>query len=327
MKNRSFLSGLGASVGMLMLIIDGKTALEGMQTGIWLCLVTVIPSLFPFFLLSILLTSSFMGTSLPLLRPLAWICGLPKGAESLLIPGFLGGYPVGAQAVAEGFRSGALARRDAERMLGFCNNAGPAFLFGMVSSLFPRLWMTWALWVIHVVSAVAVAVLFPAEGLSTVKLPEGKAISLTDAMSRSIRTMATVCGWVILFRVVIGFADRWVLWLFPAWLRVAVMGMLELSNGCWELAAVADVPGRFVLCSGMLSFGGLSVTMQTLSVTAELSRKYYVLGKLLQTVFSVFLSWAVMWENWYCIWLCLPVLVIFLRARQKSSSIPGAVGV
>ena len=101
MKRRRLLTGIGGCIGLLVLILDAKTALQGARQGVELCLKTVIPSLFPFFVLSILLTSSLLGSRIPLLRPLGRLCGVPKGAESLLIPAFLGGYPVGAQSVPE----------------------------------------------------------------------------------------------------------------------------------------------------------------------------------------------------------------------------------
>ena len=99
---------------MLALILDGRTAIDGARQGIELCLRTVIPSLFPFFVLSILLTSSLLGSPLAVLRPLGRLFGMPDGAESLLIPAFLGGYPVGAQNVAAAFRSGQLTKPEAE---------------------------------------------------------------------------------------------------------------------------------------------------------------------------------------------------------------------
>ncbi len=97
MKRRNFWTGICVSLGMLALILDGRTAIEGARQGIELCLRTVIPSLFPFFVLSILLTSSLLGSSLIVLRPLGRLFGMPEGAESLLIPAFLGGYPVGRE--------------------------------------------------------------------------------------------------------------------------------------------------------------------------------------------------------------------------------------
>jgi hypothetical protein len=44
---------------------------------------------------------------------------------------------------------------------------------------------------------------------------------------------------------------------------------------------------RFLLCSLFLSFGGLCVTMQTISVTEGLSIRGYLQGKAIQTAFSL----------------------------------------
>lgn len=324
MEKRKLWTGIGAAFGMLVLILDGKTALEGARQGIELCLRTVIPSLFPFFLLSILLTSSFMGSSLPILRPLGRLCRVPIGAESLLVSGLLGGYPVGAQAIAEAYRAGQLQKTDAERLLAFCNNAGPAFLFGMVSSMFPRKWIAWALWGTHIAGAVLAALLIPGDGAKSVTLSESRSVTLSASLNSALKVMAAVCGWVILFRVILAFLSRWFLWLLPAAAQVAVTGVLELSNGCCELLAVTDVRMRFCICAGMLSFGGLCVTMQTVSVTGELSLRHYFLGKGIQTTFSLALAAALVYGAW------LPVGVLFLLSllfRQKKSSNPAVVGV
>lgn len=326
MRKRQLWTGIGASVGMLVLILDGRTALEGAQNGVALCLRTVIPSLFPFFLLSILVTGTFMGGKLPFFRFLGRLFHLPEGAESILIPAFLGGYPVGAQCIAETSRSGQLDKASGERMLAFCNNAGPAFLFGMVSSLFPQKWMVWALWGIQIVSALLTANLFPC-GSSKASIRPGKPASVSSTMASAAKVMASVCGWVVLFRVVIAFLSRWVLWLLPTAAQVAVTGLLELSNGCYELNAVSDIPTCFVLCAGMLAFGGICVTMQTASVTSGLSLKYYFPGKLTQTVFSVIFASAIAWGNLLPL-LLAPVPFLFrLRKKENSSSIPGLLGV
>ncbi len=327
MKYKRLWSGIGASASMLILILDSKTALEGARGGIELCVKTVIPSLFPFFLLSILLTSSFMGSSLGLLRPLGRLCGVPKGAESILIAGFLGGYPVGAQAIANASRSGRLHKPDAERLLAFCNNAGPAFLFGMASSLFPRQWMAWTLWGIHITSAVLVSILIPGDAALAVRLDAKEPISVSAVLNSAIRVMATVCGWVVLFRIVISFLSRWILWVLPTAVQVGIIGLLELSNGCCELTAVSDMDLRFVMCSGMLAFGGLCVTMQTVSVTSGLSLRYYFLGKLLQMVFSLLLSAAVMADFGLSCCVALLASAFLLRKMQKKSSIRAVAGV
>ena len=117
MGKRRILPGVVAALGMLILILDTKTALWGATQGIDLCIRSVIPSLFPFFLLSGILVKSLMGAKLPLLRPVGRLLGIPKGAEALLISGFLGGYPVGAKCIRDAWNRGGISKQDAERML------------------------------------------------------------------------------------------------------------------------------------------------------------------------------------------------------------------
>lgn len=328
MKRTHKLTGLFACAGMLILILDGQTALNGAQTGVDLCIKTVIPSLFPFFLLSILLTGAFSGSSYPLLKPLETVFHIPSGAGTILIPGFLGGYPAGAQCAASAYASGQLKKEDAERMLSFCSNAGPAFLFGMVSSMFDNPSSAFLLWGIHIVSALLVATLLPSSSSAgSVNISKRNQPTISDSMNAAIKVMAVVCGWVILFRVVIAFLDRWFLWMLPVTLQVIVTGLLELSNGCCELYRISDPNIRFVVCSCLLACGGLCVTMQTRSAAAALSIKPYLKGKLLQTLFSLLISVSVTLRVWIPVVATLLLLTMLLQKVQKRGRNPAAVGV
>lgn len=336
MKKSSAIPGVAAAVGMLPLILDSKTALLGAREGIGLCIKTVIPSLFPFIVLSGLVTGSLSGRKTPFLRWLSRLTGIPAGAESILLTGFLGGYPLGAQLIGAAQKSGTLHPRDAWRMLAFCSNAGPAFLFGMAASVFPRLWMGWALWGIHIVSALLVALLLPGKSRNTASPSPGNPPGISDALSYAVRTMGTICGWVVLFRVLIVFLDRWFGWLPGENLRIALTGLLELSNGCCALGSVENLGLRFVLCAAMLAFGGLCVTMQTVTVAQDTDISLYLPGKLLQTLFSVFFALLVQLlfpeeSRLNGLWITLPALVlVFLPLgikKRKISSIPAKLGV
>lgn len=327
MKRNQIWTGIPAFFGILILILDGKTALEGARSGIDLCLKTVIPSLFPFFVLSILLTGSFAGTSSSIFRPLGRLCRIPQGSESILLSGFLGGYPVGAQCISEAYHAGSLQKETAERMIAFCNNAGPAFLFGMISLMFPHKWMVWSLWGIHILSAVLVSQMIPAKPFDSVRISGSRKITLTDALHSALRVMASVCGWIILFRVIIAFLRRWIFWMFPMHVQVALVGLLELSNGCCELTSVSDLATRFLICSGILAFGGLCVTMQTVSAVNGLSLHYYYIGKIIQTVYSVLISTGIVYRQWIPFLSCLVISVLITRKYQKKSSIQEVIGV
>lgn len=312
-----------SAVGLLILILDGKTALFGAEDGIELCVRTVIPALFPFFVLS----SAFLCGMVSIPRAesvFSLIFGLPKGAASLALPCFLGGYPVGAQAVYQAYADGHLPKSAAERLLAFCNNAGPAFVFGVLGQMFPKPWMPWALWGIHIAGAILAAHWVPM-GDTAVRFDDQGQKAKGDIMSGAVGTMGIVCGWIVLFRVLIAFLDKWFLWLLPQAARAALVGLLELSNGCCELVHIPDIGVRFVLCSGMLAAGGLCVTAQTFSVTRELSVHYYFLGKLIQFLASLVLSCSLMYKTV----LPLPLLLLpFLhRICKKSSRNPALYGV
>lgn len=327
MSRKQYLTGFASSAAMLILILDGRTAVEGASAGLDLCVKTVIPSLFPFFVLSILQTNSLTGISIPFLQSLGSLYKIPRNAESLLLSGYLGGYPVGAQCISCAYREGALCREDAERMLAFCNNAGPAFLFGMIGSLFPSIHFAWALWGIHILSSFLVAVCIPGKPGSNAQIRSHPELSLADALKQALQIMAVVCGWVIVFRVIITFFQRWLFFLFPIAFQVALTGVLELSNGCWELSIISPVSLRFVLCSCMLAFGGICVLMQTISITQGLSLRFYIAGKLLQTFFSFLICVAVIETVWFPVLILVLLFLVFLRKTQKKSSIPAWIRV
>ncbi len=336
---RSKIIGCAAGLGMLLLILDGKTAIAGAREGVELCLASVIPSLFPFFVLSILLTGSLAGMELGLLRPLGRLFRIPEGSEVLLLTGLLGGYPIGAQCVAEAYRSGRLTRGQANRMISFCSNAGPAFLFGIAAPQFPSPWFGWLLWGIQIASAWLVSALIPAGENVPAHRESGEALSVPEALNRAIRTMAAVCGWVVLFRVAIAFLSRWALWLLPQGAQTLVCGLLELTNGCCGLSGVGNVGARLMICGVLLAFGGLCVAMQTLCVISPLDGKRYLLGKCVQSGFAFLLaavcqgflpeaqryplSWAI---------LVIPggilgISLLFLRKTEKRGGNLTALGV
>ena len=165
---RRLWTGTLCGIAFLVLILDAKTALQGAYEGLNLCIQAVIPSLFPFFVLSVILTNALIGRRFPILWAVRRFCGMPDGSESLLVVGLLGGYPTGAQAVAQAYQTGRLERQDALRLLGFCSNAGPAFLFGMIAPAFGNLKIAWCLWAVHIASALLTGFLLPGDRKSVV---------------------------------------------------------------------------------------------------------------------------------------------------------------
>lgn len=292
LKKGNLLTLCFASIGMLVLILDGKTAISGIQRGIDICLRTLIPSLFPFFVLSGMITGSVIGHTVAPLRLIGKICRIPAGSESLLAVGFLGGYPIGAKNVSDAYTRNQLTREDALRMAVFCNNAGPSFIFGVLGPLFSDMRWVWMLWLIQIVSAVITGILIPGEGSGKTVLSAQEAVTLPDTLYGAVKSMAMVSGWVILFRMLLEFLNRWILWILPSPAQVLFTGFLELANGCIRLQEIENEPLRFLFASILLSMGGICIWMQTKSVFRDMHSKTYFFGKLLQSLVSLCLSAA-----------------------------------
>jgi len=118
------------------LVLFSDTAAKAALKGLNLWTAVVVPSLFPFFAASELLSSSgftyMAGTLLePVMRPLF---NLPGCSSLALALGVTSGYPVGAKITADLRKNKAITKTEAERLLAFTNNSGPIFIIGAVGT-------------------------------------------------------------------------------------------------------------------------------------------------------------------------------------------------
>ena len=111
-----------------------EESLEAAREGITLCLDVLIPSLFPFFVLSSLLIETGVAglCARPLSRWMYPLFGVGGAGAAALVLGLIGGYPAGARTIAQLVERGECSREEARRLSRFCNNCGPAFFLGAV---------------------------------------------------------------------------------------------------------------------------------------------------------------------------------------------------
>ena len=316
-SNKKIRQLIPAAFGLIVLILDSRTAIEGAQAGLETCLKTVLPSLFPFLFLSSLLTSSLLSANLKHSRFICRLYRIPSGSEVILLTGLLGGYPVGAKCIAEAVANGQLSHDDGKRMLIFCNAAGPAFLFGITGSIFPQRWVPWCLWALHIFSGFCIARLLPSSPGSFISSQPKPNIRITQRLRQSVQLMSEISGWIILMRIVIAFADKWLFGYLPTPFQLLATGLLELSNGCIALSKITNTGFRFILCSVFLGFGGLCVALQTGSAANIISQRMYLPGKLIQALISFLSAYIVQYIFWGAEekvklpWLFLSLLIIF----------------
>lgn len=287
------------------LLLNPDVSAQACRDALSLCAQTVIPSLFPFFVLSSLLVSGGGGDAFSallggLMRPLFGLSG--AGANALAL-GLLGGYPVGARTVAELYDTGTLEKSEAERLLGFCNNAGPGFILGICGgAVLHSSRAGLYLYLVHAASALLTGILLcrnlprfsamrrkPAQ--STIAAPFASLFS--TAVRGALAGILNVCAFVVLFLVLL----RLLAATLPAGVSAfplypLLLGFVEMTNGVTLLESTRS---GFVCCAVLLAWGGLSVHAQTLSVLdgTSLSTRYYWRGKMMQAALSAPLAWLV----------------------------------
>lgn len=135
-KGKLVLTAVAAAlVAAGILCFPGQCA-QGAKRGLNFCGDILIPSIFPFLVLSVFVVKS--GVSKALSRPLGSVTKrlfrLPGGAGATVLIGLVGGYPSGARGVKTLLDAGEITPKQARRMLCFTVGAGPAFVISVAGS-------------------------------------------------------------------------------------------------------------------------------------------------------------------------------------------------
>ena len=305
----------GAVCAMLCLVLAPAEAIESARYGLSLCAELIVPSLLPFFVASALLIRLGVPQALgKLLSPLARrLWGVSGAGASAFFSGICGGYPLGAQTVAELYVTGQIEKAEAEKLLRFCNNSGPSFLVGVIGAgIFSSRAAGLLLYAVHVFAALLTGLIFrrgeaPSSAPRSVR-ETGIAEALVASVRQGVSAVLSVCGFVVCFCVLSGLLDTLGFWARAAALlsrlpavdaqdaRAMLIGFLELSSGIGALRGLPPSGGRLVLSAFLCGWGGLSVQFQTMAVLAEtdLDARGHVLGRLISALLSALLALALL---------------------------------
>lgn len=260
-----YLPVLFCSLLGILFLKEPQLAARGFESGLRLCADTVLPALFPFFVLTdLLLSCPFRGIAF---RPAARCLGMRNNAGILVVLlSWLGGYAVCARLVGTLRRNQSLDERDASLvlLLGCCSS--PGFVIGCVGGLLMgNLRLGVLLYCLQLAANLLAAVfclgLLPEKSSCCHDATEeiSKQPSLSHSIGNAVSSSLQVCGCVLFFRM-IGAVMTPMLPDNPLMVPAA-SACLEISAGCADFAALG---GSFALygCCVCLSLLGLSVWVQ-----------------------------------------------------------------
>ena len=147
----------------LFLVIYSTDNLIAAKHGLILWAISVVPSLFPFFIATELLsfTNTIQILEKMLNKIMRPIFNVPGCGSFALIMGIISGYPIGAKIVSNFKEQGLCTNAECERLLSFTNNSGPLFIIGTVGiSMFASKDIGYKLFIVHLLSCLLVGFLF-----------------------------------------------------------------------------------------------------------------------------------------------------------------------
>ena len=296
--------------------------------GLSLCARVLIPSLFPFMVVSSLALGSGIAESAGRLFevPMTKLFRVPGVCATAFILGLIGGYPVGAYNAVMLYNSGACTKTQAERLLAFCNNCGPAFILGVVgASMFGCTAAGVLLYCAHILSSVMIGLLFrfyrggktaAASSRPVQTKTEGTPVPsypslITRSVKSSARSVINVCAYVVFFSVAVkllhltgvipALARLLTALLRPfdlpaAFMEKLISGIFELTGGIYGITGTGQGLKSITAAAFMLGWAGLCVHCQVLSFLqgSGLSARPYLLGKLTQgALATLYIRWIV----------------------------------
>lgn len=298
------------------LIISPSHASKAVLRALSLCALRLIPSLFPFFVLSSIVRGIGLSRTLSrtLTKPFSFLFGVSGCGALPLVLGFLGGYPVGVKTVCDMALSGEISKKEAERLLLFCGNTGPAFIIGAAGAgLFGSVRLGLVLYLTHILSAVTLGLLTRVifgKIETDFKKAQNTNVSnfaqiFTYSVSESTNACLSITGFVTLFSLLSGLLDfcgvtgtlcalASRIGLDPVRSRAVLTGILELGSGIDALSAHAqNLSFALPACAFLLAWGGISVHCQAYSFisVSRLKCAPYVLSKLIQGVLAAIFTY------------------------------------
>ena len=275
------------------LVVFSSSNLTATKNGLTLWATCVVPSLFPFFVITNLLSRTkvvnIIGKLLDkFMRPLFNVPGIGGFA---FVMGLISGYPVGAKIVADFREKGLVTQDEGERLLAFTNNSGPLFILSSVGiALFGDTKTGLLLLATHILACITVGIILARfskrkkfeNSYDTIKNKfERKNNSqscnsenitfknlgevLTTSINNSISTILMIGGFVVIFSVIISILnqtnilDKLSTLLYPIlnFLNIDLEFAKPLLSGILELTngvnLVANIPTKLISQNIILS--------------------------------------------------------------------------
>lgn len=289
-------------LSICLLIIFPTQSLQGSKEGLLLWYNILLPSLFPFLVVSgvLIATNSYQVLIKFLSRPIQLIFQTTPNGSFPVIIGFLCGYPLGAKTVADLYSEGKICKKEAQYLLSFCNNSSPIFIISiLVKQFFKDLQLLPFTLFILLICPILMSFFtrrkykFTNSNSPTncsnnffIDMP-----TIDRCIESAVSTIVKIGAYIIMFSVFIAITER--ISQFNCSAYTYVLSTLELTNGLKILMSLKFFSQQYISSMALVSFGGICAIAQTSSVLShtDLAIKPYIIQKITTAIMTVIISY------------------------------------
>ena len=275
-KVSGFFTTLFVLIFAFSLILFSKECAEGAIRGILLSLKILIPTLFPFMVLSSFIIKSGLSSVLgkPFEKAMKLLFGLNKNFASVMILGMLGGYPVAAKGISSLYENGDASIEECKNASLYMVCAGPGFIINYVGvSLYSDKRIGVLLLFAQICSVIICGIInkitrkekFCSNTKSEKKSNKSNNFcsSLVEAVYEGSKGIFTICSFVVLFSGITGMLcsliDN----------KTIKNLILLLCEVCTAVNTLSKDSGIFAVAFA-IGFGGLCVHFQIFSTLGKI---------------------------------------------------------
>lgn len=301
---------------MAIILIKPEIYVSSAAEGLKLWAIVVVPSLLPFFFFTTMLSKIGVTERIAKVfdKPCRKIFGVNGISAYVFLMSVLSGYPVGAKIIGDLGENGLISDLEATKMSAFCSTSGPLFIIGSVGvGMFGSVKTGRTIFLSHILSAILTGLIFrfygskkfvsfmvaPPDSVIRSRNEEKSANILYDCAYSSVISLAVVGGFICVFYLVADAFQNSNL-LFPLVFLINSIikntdlsnafcyGLIECTRGCKMLSMCRLSTYSPAFASAIISFGGLSVIVQSICFLKKAKAKtsVFLLAKIVQTILA-----------------------------------------
>ena len=266
---------------------------NGVSEGFNVCKNVIVPSLFPFLIMSSFVVKSGLSDyENKITRFISEkIFRLPTATLPVILMSFIGGFPVGIRMAGELYNQGKINSKSAERLSLFCVNAGPAYVINAVGMMMLEnkkagVLIFISLTLASIFTAIFSGFFYKETANKNIKnsLRKNFSDSLVESVSDSVFSMLSICAWILFVSAFLPLIDK-ISWEF---FRDFLKAFSEVTSG--SIIFSEKYPAYFL--AGVIGFNGLCVHCQLLPSLNKMKVRLSVffISRILSAVLSTLIA-------------------------------------